>query len=141
MLEFYGSCNNKLEYDKSTEMVLQTSDKDFIKLWNFLIQGRYLKDIEEFDSFTNDYKIGFINRQEYLLLKSKIEFHFGNKETIRQKYWSNSEKLQLENAIKNSTNGSYSLIGHKPKSSGLEYVLDALNKLTEKNKELITAIE
>jgi len=141
MLEFYGPCINKWEYDKSTEMVLQTNDKDFIKLWNFLILGRSLKDNEEFDSFTNDYKIGFINRQEYLLLKSNIEFHFGNNETIRKKYWTNSEKLQLENAIKNSTNGSYSLIGHKPKSAGLEYVLHALNELTEKNKELITAIE
>jgi hypothetical protein len=90
----------------------------------------------QFDSFTNEYKIGFLNRDEYLLLKSKIEFHFGNNEAMRLKYWTKSEKRQLEKAIKNSKDGSYSLSGHNPKSSGLKYLLDAINELTEKKQRV-----
>jgi hypothetical protein len=141
MLEFFGPTMSVWRYAESDKMVSATYDKDFIELWIFITKGRSLKDNLHFDSFTNDYKIGFINRQEYLLLKSKIEFHFGDTEAIKRKFWTSREKAKLEKAISNSKDGSYSLSGHNPKSSGLEYVLDALNGLTEKNKELIAGIE
>jgi hypothetical protein len=141
IFEFFGSTMSVWRYDESNKMVSATKDNDFIELWQFVTKGRSLKDNLQLDSFTNDYKIGFINRQEYLLLKNRIEFHFGDSKTIRVKYWTSKEKAQLEKAIKNSKDGSYSLSGHNPKSSGLEYLLDALNELTDKNKELITGIE
>lgn len=141
MLEFFGPTMSVWRYAESDKMVSATYDQDFIELWTFITKGRSLKDNLHFDSFTNEYKIGFINRQEYLLLKSKIEFHFGDTETMNQKFWTSREKAEFEKAISNSKDGSYSLSGHNPKSSGLEYVLDALNELTEKNKELITGIE
>jgi len=141
ILDFFGPTMSVWRYEESNKMVSGTNDKDFIELWQFVTEGRSLKDNLHFDSFTNDYKIGYLNRQEYITLKSKIEFHFGDTESMRQKYWKSKEKAQLEKAIKNSKDGSYSLSGHNPKSSGLEYVLDALNELTEINKELITGIE
>jgi hypothetical protein len=141
IFEFFGPTMSVWRYAESDKMVLATYDKDFIELWTFLTKGRSLKDNLHFDSFTNEYKIGFINRQEYLLLKSKIEFHFGDIENMKRKFWTSREKAQLEKAISNSKDGSYSLSGHNPKSSGLEYTLEALNELTEKNKELITGIE
>jgi len=141
ILDFSGPTMSVWRYDESNKMVSATKDKDFIELWTFITKGRSLKDRLQFDSFTNEYKIGFLNRDEYLLLKSKIEFHFGNNEVLRLKYWTKSEKRQLEKAITNSKDGSYSLSGHNPKSSGLEYMLDAINELTKKNKELITGIE
>lgn len=141
ILDFFGPMFNKWRYDESTKMVTATNDKVFIELWQFVMMGRSLKDNLQFDSFTNDYKIGFINRQEYLTLKSKIEFHFGDTEAMTQKYWTNSEKAQFEKASANSKNGSFDLSGHNPKSSGLEYLLEAINELTDQNKELITGIE
>jgi len=141
ILEFFGPTMSVWRYDESNKMVSAIKDRDFIELWTYITKGRSLKDNLQFDSLTNEYKIGFINRQEYLLLKSKIEFHFGDTETIRQKFWTIKEKAQVEKAINNSKDGSYSLSGHNPKSSGLEYVLDALNILTDKNEELITGIE
>jgi CDP-glycerol glycerophosphotransferase (TagB/SpsB family) len=97
-------------------------------------KGRSLKDKLKFDGLTNDYEIGFVSREEYMILKNKIIFYFGDSETMREKYSTIRERTELENAINNSNDGSYSL-------SGLEYVLDALNELTDKNKELITGIE
>lgn len=141
ILEFFGPTMSVWRYDESNKMVSATNDKDFIELWTFITKGRSLKDNMQFESYTNEYKIGFLNRQEYLLLKSKIEFYFGDNETMKQKFWTNKEKAQVEKAINNSKDGSYSLSGHNPKSSGLEYVLNTLNELTDKNKELITGIE
>ena len=111
ILEFFGPMYNKWRYDESTTLVSKTKDSEFIELWTYLIKGRSLKDRLYFESLTNEYKIGFLDRQEYLQLKSKIEFHFGDTETI------------------------------SPKNSGFVYVLIALNELTEKNKEIITGIE
>ncbi len=141
IFEFFGPMFNKWRYEESTKKVGKTNDKVFIDLWTYITKGRSLKDNLDFDSLTNEYKIGFLDRQEYLLLKSKIELYFGDIETIRHNYWTNSEKKQLEMAMKNSKDNSYSLSGHNPKSSGLEYVLEAINELTDKNKELITGIE
>ena len=141
ILEFFGPTMRVWRYHESSKMVSTTNDRDFTELWTYLTKGRSLKDNLHFDSFTNKYKIGFLNKQECMLLQSKIEFHFGDAETIRKKYWTNKEKAQLEKAVANSKDGSYSLSGHNPKSSGLEYILDALYELTDKNKELITGIE
>jgi hypothetical protein len=141
ILEFLGAPINKWRYEGSTEMVLQTTDKDFITLWNFIIFGRSLKDNVEFNSYSNDFKIGFLTFDEHRILKLKIEFHFGNIEQIRQTYWTDQEKLKEQNAIKNSKNRTYSLVEHNPKSSGLEYVLQVLNQISNNKNELITAIE
>lgn len=141
ILAFFGPTMSTWRYDKSNEMVMATKDNDFIRYWNYIVKGRSLKDNAAFESYTNDYKVGFLDRQEYLLLKSKIEYYFGDIETIRQNFWTQGEKIKTDEAIKNSKGSSYSLSGHNPKSSGLEYVLEAINELTDKNKELITAIE
>lgn len=141
ILELFGPMFNKSRYDESTKMVTKTNDNDFIELWTYLTKGRSIKDKLHFESFTNEYKIGFLDRQEYLLLKSKIEFYFGDSETIRKKYWTESERKQVEKAIRDSRDGAYTLSGHNPKSSGLEYFLEALNAMTDKNKELIIGIE
>ena len=141
ILESFGPAMSIWRYRESTKLVLETKDFEFINLWKFVTEGRSLKDGLNFDSFTNEYKISFINRAEYQLLKSKIEYYFGKIEEIRHKYWTNEEKIKLKEAIKNSKNGSYTLLEHNPKSSGLEYVLIALDLLTDKNEELIMGIE
>lgn len=141
LLEFFGPTMSKWRYDPSNEMVSATKDKDFIRLWNYIVKDRSLKDNAEFDSYTNEYKIGFLTFNEHRLLKEKIETYFGNIETIKKKYWTDKEKKELERAIANSKNSSFSISGHNPKSSGLEYVLQVLNEITDYKNELITGIE
>lgn len=140
-LTFFGPSMNKWRYDKSDAMVAATRDQAFIRLWNFLIKGRSLKDDGEFNSYTNDYTIGFLTFAEHRYLKTCIETHFGDIATMQKKYWTYSEKRKLKKAIAKSTNESYSLAGHNPKSSGLEYVLQVLNEMADEKTELITGIE
>jgi hypothetical protein len=141
ILELLGPTMGKWRYDKSTDMVLKTDDHDFIQLWDFIMNGRSLTGNVNFESFTNDEKIGFLAHDEYTILKTKIEVHFGNIDQIKEKYWTDREKADLLEAIANSKNGSYLLQGHNPKSSGLEYVLQALNEILTFKDELITVIE
>ena len=137
LLEFFGPTMNVSRYTESDEMVLETKNKEFIKIWRYLTKGRSLKDNQEFESISNEYKIGFLTIKEVELLKNNILNYFGNIETMKSRYWTTNEKRELEK----SKNGPYSLSGHNPKSSGLEYVLTAINELKEYNKELITGIE
>jgi hypothetical protein len=141
ILELFGPAYNKWRYNSGTEMVLKTKDADFIRLWNFVIKGRSLSDGQDFDSFTNDYKIGFLTFSEQRVLKAKIEIHFGNIEQIKRKYWTGQEKLAERKAIENSKNGTYVLSGHHPKSSGVECVLQVLNEIAADESGLITAID
>lgn len=141
LLQFFGPTMSRWRYEQSSEMVLETKNEDFIRLWNYIVKGRSLKDNSDFNSYTNDYKIGFLTFNEHRLLKEKIETYFGKIEIIKERYWTDKEKKELEKAIANSKNSSYSLSGHNPKSSGLEYVLQALNEVTDSKNELITGIE
>jgi hypothetical protein len=141
MLTFFGPTMSIWRYQESDDMVLSTKDPDFINLWNFLIKGRSLKDNQAFGSYTNEYKIGFLSQDENKQLKSKIEHYFGDIEDLHKKYWTDTEKMKFQQAIDNSKDGTWSMSNHNPKSSGLEYVLDAINSLTTHHKELITGID
>ncbi len=140
-LDFFGPTMSKWRYNESTKLVLETKNNEFIKLWGYLINGRSLKESEEFDSYTNEYKIGFLSSKEHSKLKELIIKHFGDLKGMKEKYWTNSEKKKLENAINNSKNGTYSLTDHNPVTSGLEYVMEALNEIKTSETELITGIE
>jgi hypothetical protein len=141
LLEFFGPTMNKWRYEQSSRMVLATKDVEFIRLWNYIIKGRSLKNGAEFNSYTNDYRTGFLTANEYISLKDKIENYFGDVEMIKKKYWTNKEKNESENAIVNSKNNSYFLSTYNPKSSGLEYVLTAISELGYNNKEMVIGIE
>ena len=139
-LEFFGPSMSKWRYKESTNLVLGTKNNEFIRLWSYLINGRSLKESEKFDSYTNEYKIGFLSFKEHSKLKELIVEYFGDLNDMREKHWTNSEKEKLKNAINNSVNGTYSLTDHNPVTSGLEYVMEALNEILEET-ELITGIE
>jgi hypothetical protein len=128
-------------YFKSSELVYKTKDNEFIELWNYLINGRSLIDNKEFIDYSKDFKIGYLTYIEQINLKQKIEQYFGNVQAIKKKYWTFFEKLKEKRAIEKSFNGFYSLSGHNPKSSGLEFVLDVLDEIEENKCELISYIE
>ena len=141
ILELFGPTMSRWRYEGSSDMVSKTRDDDFIQLWSFIIKGRSLSGNTNFESFSNDEQIGFLSYDEYAILRTKIESHFGKIERIKERYWTDKEKAELLEAIANSKNGHYSLQGHNPKSSGLEYVLQALNEISITKDELITVIE
>jgi hypothetical protein len=141
ILKCFGPTMSKRRYDQSSEMVTATKDINFIKLWTYIVKGRSLKDNKDFNSYTNSYKIGFLDRQEIEELKNKIEYYFGDIKNMKDRFWTDTEKRQLENAISNSNDTSYYILGHNPISSGLEYVMQAIEELMNNNKELIIGIE
>lgn len=118
ILEFFGPTMSTWRYYESDKIVQATKDKDFIRLWNFLIKGRSLKDNSDFKSITDDYKIGFLNREEISILQLKIEFHFGiNHSSLTKSFFQSEQK------------------------AGLGYFLEAISELTDYNAEIITGIE
>lgn len=140
-LDFFGPSMGKWRYQESTNLVLKTKNEEFIKLWKYLTQGRSLINSGKFDSYTNDYKIGYLSLKEHQILKEMIGEYFGDLNDMREKYWTNSEKRKLEIAQQNPRNGVYSLSDHNPITSGLEFVVLALNEMKTIEAELITGIE
>lgn len=137
LLELFGPTMKVHSYASSTEMILAANDREFIQLWNYLINdGRSLKDLQVFDSYTNEFRIGFLTDDECRRLKEKIEHYFGDFQTIQEKYWTPLEKRQW-----NARTSGTSLSGYNPQSSGLEFFLHALEEMTSNNIELITVIE
>lgn len=134
-LDFFGPTMGKWRYQGSTDLILKTKNQEFIKLWSFLINGRSLNESQEFNSYTNEYKIGYLSFKEHTILKQMIFEYFGVLQDMKEKYWTNSEKQELDKAIQN---GNYTLSGHNPITSGIEFVLEAL---TDIETELITGIE
>lgn len=116
MLEFFGPSIYKRWYEASTEIVIATQDQEFIKLWNYLIKGRSLRDNAPFDDYNKEDNIGFLDLSEIAVLKEKIGFHFGDKDAVR-KYGAEDDK-----------------------STGLICVLNALEELDDRNVEIITMI-
>lgn len=142
ILELFGSCCNKWRYEKSTAMVVQTADRVFINLWNYIIvQGRSLYDNRTFEGLTDDMKIGFLTYNERRTLQKKIEVYFGTIEQMREQYWTDIEKKALQEVMVHSKDSSYPLLGQNPISSGLEYVLAALIEMTDHQNEVISVIE
>ncbi|XZF13964.1 hypothetical protein ACTHGU_19470 [Chitinophagaceae bacterium MMS25-I14] len=112
-LDLIGPLINKWRYSESTKLVIHTGNAEFIKLWSFLINGRSLKDNEAFDSYTNNYYIGFLTRDECFRLQKFIQQYLATMESIKE----------LEN------------------TEGLKYVLQAIKKLGDNSYELITGVE
>ncbi|MDR1284789.1 MAG: hypothetical protein LBJ88_01150 [Campylobacteraceae bacterium] len=102
---------NKRRYDKSTKLILNTSDKELICLWKIIINGRSIKDGKCFKSFTNDYKVGYLSSNECKKLEEKIKQYFGN---------INADTLTEEN-------------------EGIVYALQAINEM--QGKDMVIGIE
>ncbi len=111
-------CMSKWRYGASNQLVASTGNTEFIRLWGYLVNGRSVKDLGHFESYTNDGKIGFLSKEEVHALKGHIEQGFGTLEMMMKKNWPEN-----------------------PATEGLEYVLQAIGEMNKENKELITAIE
>jgi len=140
MLELFGPCCSTWRYEAGTEMVERTGDAEFIKLWHFLVTGRSLKNNAGFNSYEKGYNIGFLSREECLVLKTKIETRFGNRGVIKERYWTALEKKQEADARAKANGGPYGLSGHNPVSEGLELVLQMLDEMDDA-AEVVTTIE
>ena len=141
LFDFFGPTMATWRYDESTKMVLKSDNQELIKLWNYVIKGRSLKDDSNFNGFSNEYKIGFLNHDEQRTLKKHIEAHFGNIEELKQKYYTFWERRKEKIVQKKAAKGIYVPLGFEPVCAGLEYVLQALNEILETKHELIIGIE
>ena len=141
LLQNIGPSLNKDRYVDSSKIVHKTKDHPFILLWDYLVVGRSVSGTDLLATHGDDCRIGFLHNLEQIQLRAAIIRHFGSPDQIKEKYWSRSEKKNFERAILQSENGAYSLSGHNPKSSGLEWVLEVLEEIKDRKSDLITLIE
>ncbi len=74
--EIKGPCLNKYNYTSSTFLINQTNNNQLIKLWNYLIVGRSIKEGSVITSFSNDISFGFLSVQEQRELALLLEANF-----------------------------------------------------------------
>lgn len=67
----------KRSYEHSEALVLATKDETLIRLWNMLLKGRSIQGDPVFQTYSEDYTIGFLTPDEQQVLKNRIGFHFG----------------------------------------------------------------
>jgi hypothetical protein len=72
-----GPCMYKTSYEDSETLVLATKDEILIRLWNMLLKGRSLQGHAVFQTYAEDYTIGFLSPDEQQVLKKRIGYHFG----------------------------------------------------------------
>lgn len=121
LLERFGHSMSQWRYEQSTQMVIATKDEIFIRLWDYLVKGRSLKDGATFDSYTNECKVGFLAFGEHRLLNEKIIQYFGKVEDVKMDSWF--------------------IFKDDPKTAGFEYVLRALDAMGDYKNELIILID
>lgn len=119
VLELFGPLMSRWRYNDSTTLVANSGNQEFLTLWNYLMEGRSLKNKAEFDSYTNEYRVGFLSHEERGKLKKYIETFF-------------AKDFKLDTNILSKSNLDI---------SGLEFVLDALNEVNDFDGEIITGIE
>jgi hypothetical protein len=71
-----GSYISKFKYSGSTFLINQTNNDQLIKLWNYLILGRSIKDGATATSFSNDISLGFLSAEEQRELVQLLEANF-----------------------------------------------------------------
>lgn len=132
--EDYSPSMNKWRYKGSTEMVKETNNVDFKRLWDYLVFGRSVYDSGNI--YNEDGAVGYLAKTEYNQLKQYIYDYFGNAEVIKNKYWTIDEKRRYDEMLQKGENG---ISNHNPVSEGLEIVLQATESID--CFELITFIE
>ncbi|MFN8712496.1 MAG: hypothetical protein ACK5Z2_06560 [Bacteroidota bacterium] len=74
--DIIGPCLNKINYTGSSLLINQTNNDQLIKLWNYLIFGRSIKDGATSTSFSNDISLGFLSAEEQRELVQLLEVNF-----------------------------------------------------------------
>lgn len=110
--EFFAPNMYRSHYDNSYDMIQSVKDQELSTLWTYITVGRDFNNYGYRQTFFDNLSIGFLERDEYLLLQQKIEHHFGNISTLRK-------------------------LNH----IGLECMLQTISELTQYNRQLISIIE
>lgn len=110
--EFFAPNMYRSHYDNSYEMIQSVKDQELSTLWTYITVGRDFSNYHYRQTFFDDLSVGFLERDEYLLLQQKIEHHFGDISTLRK-------------------------LNH----IGLECMLQTISELTQHNRQLISIIE
>lgn len=139
-VELLEPLQNPKRYFSSREMVYHTKNKEFIQLWDYLTKGRSLHHAQPFESYSQEYVIGFLAAEEHATLKQYILDYFGDRETMQATYWTKAEKRSFQKAMDRSKGKGLFSINIEPKTTGLESVLQVLESLNGEACELITGI-
>jgi hypothetical protein len=90
-IELTGPLLSRWQYATSMKLVCDTGNKDFIRLWNFIVSGRLLNGESKTTVSPHEEGFGYLTPDEQLSLKQYIENTFGNASQMEKKY--NSPEL------------------------------------------------
>ncbi|MCA6365177.1 MAG: hypothetical protein IM638_19250 [Bacteroidetes bacterium] len=85
-IELTGPLLSRRQYAKSTELVCDTGNKEFIRLWNFIISGRLINGESKTTVSPDEEGFGYLTPDEQLSLKQYIENTFGNASQMEKIY-------------------------------------------------------
>lgn len=136
---------NKWKYEDSTMLVNTYCNAETRRIWNYLVDGRSLSDgLSPHCSADDDNaKIAFWTVEEQQYLRKSLENRFGTRIEISERFWSASEKKSFHESIQKSveTDRSYTLINTNTITQGIEFVLQVLETVQDKRREIVIAVE
>lgn len=136
---------NKWKYKDSTMLVNTHCDATTRRIWNYLVDGRSLSDgLSPHCSADDDNaKIAFWTVEEQQYLRKSLENRFGTRKEIPERFWSASEKKSFYESIQKSVEASrsFALINTNTITQGIEFVLQVLETVHDKRREIVIAVE
>ncbi|MGL5888701.1 MAG: hypothetical protein ACRC3B_02380 [Bacteroidia bacterium] len=141
-VELTGPLISRRHYEISNLLVNETHNLEFIRLWNYLINGRKLNGESIIQSEKIFNCIGYLTPPEIQLIRNFILHYFGNTEQMVKKY--DSPEL-INHYIFAQTETATGIVSHtRPEriSIGLESVYSVLESdINHSTSDLITLID
>jgi hypothetical protein len=141
-LQLIGPLISRSNYAISSNLVHETQNPEFIRLWNYIINGRKLNGESIIQAEEIRTCSGYLTPHEIQLLKNYIAHYFGNSAQMKEAY--NLPELLNKRLYSQTTtvNGITNNYRYERISMGLECIADLIeSKLHHSTSDLIIFID
>lgn len=83
-VQLIGPLISRRHYERSTKLVTETQNQEFIRLWNYLINGRKLNGESIIQAEEIRTCFGYLTPHEIQLLKNFVAHYFGNSAQMKE---------------------------------------------------------
>lgn len=141
-VQLIGPLISRRHYERSTKLVTETQNQEFIRLWNYLINGRKLNGESIIQAEEIRTCFGYLTPHEIQLLKNFVAHYFGNSAQMKETY--NSPELLNKRLYSQTTtvNGITNHYRYERISIGLESIAGLIeSELHHSTSDLIIFID
>lgn len=141
-VQLIGPLISRRHYERSTKLVTETQNQEFIRLWNYIIYGRKLNGEPIIQAEEIHTCFGYLTPHEIQLLKNLVAHYFGNSAQMKETY--NSPELLNESLYSQTTtvNKITNHFRYERISMGLECIADLIeSELHHSTSDLIIFID